>query len=75
MTVQIYADKFKENSYKPKPGDIIVLDNVDFEFDTTSQQTVSQSMAEFRQTNDYAVVSEVKSVSYGEIPDYIITAL
>lgn len=75
MAVQIYADKFKENSYKPKSGDIIVLDNVDFEFDTTSQQTVSQSMAEFRQTNDYAVVSEVKSVSYGEIPDYIITAL
>lgn len=75
MAVQIYADKFREDGYKPKIGDIVVLKNSDFEFDTTSQQTLSQSMTEFRQTNDYAVVSEVKSVSYGEIPDYIITAL
>lgn len=75
LNVQIYADKFREDSYKPKSGDIVVLGISDFEFDTSSQQTESQSMTEFRQTNDYAVVSEVKSVSYGEIPDYIITAL
>lgn len=72
LNIQIYADLFREDSYKPQIGDIAVLGDCDFEFDVTSQQSLSESMQEFRGLNNYVVVNEVKSISYGEIPDYIL---
>lgn len=62
-------------NYRPKAGDLLVLSESDFEFDCTSEQTISNSMTEFRKKNpDFAVI---KSVSYkltGELFDYEITA-
>ena len=75
LTVQIYADRFRTDNYKPKVGDIVVLGDCDFEFDTATQQAASQSMAQFRQAyKGYAVISEIQCVAYGTIPDYIVTA-
>ena len=74
LTVQIYADKFRADKYKPQIGDLVVPSDIDFAFDTTSQQTLSQSMKSFRQLYDYAAVTDVKSVLYGDMPDYIITS-
>lgn len=74
MTVQIYADKYRTDLYKPKLGDIVVPSDIDFAFDTTSQQATSESMTQFRQLYDYAAVTDVKSVLYGDMPDYIITS-
>ncbi len=75
VIVQIYADRSRTDDYKPKLGDIVVLGNCVFVFDTATQQSISQSMAQFRATNkSYAVINDIKNVTYGQLPDYIITA-
>lgn len=75
LTVQIYADRYRTDDYKPIPGDIVVFGECDFEFNTETQESTSQSMAQFRWFHkSYAVVSEVNGVSYGTIPDIVITA-
>lgn len=74
LSVHIYADTYRADTYKPKPGDIVVPSDIDFVFDTTSQQTVSESMKQFRQLYDYAAVHDVKEILYGTLPDYIITS-
>lgn len=74
LNVQIYADRFRTDIYKPKAGDILVLGDCDFVFDTSSQQATSACMTDFRKLYDFAIVDEVQSVSYGSIPDYIIKA-
>lgn len=74
MTLQIYADKLRTDTYKPQLGDIVVPSDIDFVFDTSTQQTVSESMKQFRQMCDYAVVTDVKEKLYGTLPDYIITS-
>ena len=76
LTVRIYADKYRADNYRPKQGDIIVINAIDFIFDTSTQQAESQSMAQFRQLYpEYAVINDVKSVLYGSIPDYEIKAV
>lgn len=75
VTVQIYADRFRTDNYKPKVGDMVVLGDCNFEFDTATQQSTSQSMTQFRKQNkSYAVINDIKSVTYGSLPDYIVTA-
>lgn len=75
LNVHIYADKSRENEYVPRIGDIIVLGECDYVFDTSTQQALSESMAAFRSSYSYALIREVQSVLYGEIPDYIIKAV
>lgn len=76
LTVRIYADKFKADNYRPKQGDIILTGTTDFVFDTSTQQTLSQSMSQFRQQYpDFAVINEVNCVLYGGSPDYEIKAV
>lgn len=74
LHVQLYADKYREDNYCPEIGDIVVPGECAFVFDTSSQQAESASMRSFRESTDFAVISEVRSVSYGDIPDYILTA-
>lgn len=75
VAVQIYADRFRADNYKPKIGDIVVLGDCNFEFDTSTQQNISQSMAQFRWLNKgYAVINELRCLTYGVVPDYVITA-
>lgn len=75
VNVHVYSVNNAEYGYFPKTGDIVVSSECPFEFDTTSQQTASESMAEFRKAYpDYAVVSLASRKVYGKLPDYIVTA-
>lgn len=75
LHVHIYADRAREDSYIPTIGDIIVDGECDFEFDTSSQESTSQSMKEFRESGAvFGVIGELGTVSYGSLPDFIITA-
>lgn len=48
LVFQIYADRFRQEHYTPKVNDIIVPGKCSFEFNTKSEQSISESMAEFR---------------------------
>lgn len=55
-----------DSDYIPKAGDIIVKDECSFLFDTTSQQTTSQSMKVFRELHPgFAAVKNVTDARYG----------
>lgn len=70
VLVYIYDD-----SYLPKKGDFIVKGVVDFEFDGSSQKSVSESMKQFReQFPDFAVVKSVSDCRYGRLPHIEVTA-
>lgn len=61
--------------YIPKKGDIVICGDCDFDFDTVTQQTVSDSMAQFRKLYpEFGVISSVNHVICGMFPDYEITA-
>lgn len=70
VIVYIYS-----SDYIPKAGDIIVKGLQGFEFDVESQQTVSQSMKQFREQHpDFAVVKNVQDARYGGLPHIEVTA-
>ena len=70
VLVYIYDDE-----YLPKAGDIIVKGIVDFEFDSSSQKSVSDSMKLFReQFPGFAVVKNVNDCRYGGLPHIEVTA-
>ena len=61
--------------YIPKEGDIVVKGLVDFEFDSSTQQTASESMKVFRKLYpQFAVVKSVSDYMYGGLPHIEITA-
>lgn len=63
-----------DGSYIPKTGDIIVNGECSFNFDTTSEQTASASMAAFRENiGDISVITTVKCTVNGLLPDIEIT--
>lgn len=69
VLVYIYDD-----SYIPKAGDIIVKGVVDFEFDSSSQKSASESMKIFReQFRDFAAVKNVNDCRYGGLPHIEVT--
>lgn len=70
MKVYIYLN----NEYQPKINDIIVLDNCDFDFNTESQKSISESFAEFRKKFSFSTINSVSIVKNCKIPDYDITA-
>ncbi len=51
-----------------KPQDLLVRGNCSFEFDNTSQQTVSQSMKEFG--NNFVTVKTVQNYWFGNLPHF-----
>lgn len=64
-----------DSDYVPKTGDIIVKGNAEFAFATTSQQTISASMKQFReQYPQFAVVKSVNDCRYGRLPHIEVTA-
>lgn len=70
VTVYFYSDE-----YIPKAGDIIVNGIKDFEFDSSSQKTASESMKKFREAYpDFAVVKSVSNYMFGGLPHIEITA-
>lgn len=70
VTVYLYSDE-----YIPKAGDIIVNGITDFEFDTETQKTASESMKKFREAYpDFAVVKSVNNCMFGGLPHIEITA-
>lgn len=63
------------DGYVPKAGDLIVNGEQGFEFDMTTAQTASASMAVFReQFPEFAAVRSVSAELNGEKYDYTITA-
>lgn len=75
LKITIYSVSGGAADYTPKQGDMIVCGDCDFDFDVTSQQTISESMTEFRKL--YPKLGVIGSVSHeicGELPDFIITA-
>lgn len=74
-SIHVFAVNSPDASYAPKIGDIVVKGVSDFEFDDTSEKSVSESMAEFRRLYpDYSTINSVDIKVYGTLPDYIITA-
>lgn len=75
INIIIYAVNNDNFSYVPKIGDIVVYGECEFEFDTTSQKSVSESMAQFRKLfQGCAFVTSSQRKAYGNTPDFIITA-
>ena len=75
VNIHIYAVNNTDFSYFPQLGDIVVLGECDFEFDTTSEKNISESMAEFRQLYpDYSSVNASSRKVYGSLPDYVIAS-
>lgn len=69
VTVRIYSFSHN-NSYIPKVGDMFISGESSFTFDTTSQQTISASMATFKQNNPgYAFIKSVNIKDNGALPD------
>lgn len=64
-----------DGDHLPKAGDIIVKGIVDFEFDSSSQKSVSESMKLFReQFPSFAVVKNFNDCRYGGLPHIEVTA-
>lgn len=75
LTVLIYSVNCCDGCRIPQIGDIVVQGSVPFEFDTSSEKSVSESMAQFRkQYPDHAVITDVKKRISGTKTDFIVTA-
>ena len=75
LQVRIYSPLTVAGSYIPKAGDIIIPAECDAAIDTTSGQTVSQSIAALRAAYpQYAAVVTVSRQYYGDKPDIVIEA-
>lgn len=59
--------------YSPKPGDLAVFGDCPLDFSGSSQQEVSETMAQLRREYKYASVSAVTLQYNGTIPDHVIT--
>lgn len=70
-TIFIYQ---KHNIPESPSKDIIVKGNCEFEFNNSSQQTISESLKELRNLTDFVIVSEISDCWYGGIPHYEILA-
>ena len=74
ISLKIYSCS-GQDGYRPHSGDMLVLSETDFEFDTSTQQTAYESMNAFRTAfPDFSVIQEVSVELCGELPDFIITA-
>ena len=70
VTVYIYS-----GDYIPKAGDLLVMGSSDFEFDSSSQKSASESMRKFRELYPgFASVKSVNDCRYGGLPHIEVTA-
>lgn len=70
VSIYLYTDE-----YIPKVGDIVVRGIIDFDFNTESQQTISESMKEFRKKYpDFSIIKSVSNYKFGGLPHIEITA-
>ena len=70
VSVYLYTDE-----YVPMVGDIVVKGIVEFEFNNSTQKSVSESMKEFREMfPSFAVVKSVSDYKFGGLPHIEITA-
>ncbi|MDE6519679.1 MAG: hypothetical protein K2K91_04360 [Ruminococcus sp.] len=61
LDIQIYAVNNTDFTWLPKVGDYVVPEICDFEFDTSDERKISESMANFRKKyNNFAVVNSVE---------------
>lgn len=73
LQVHIYAPFTQQGDYIPQVGDIIIPCECSENIDTTSQQTISQSIKALRSAYpQYAAVSDVSRQYYGTKPDIVI---
>lgn len=70
-TVYLYSDDVKPLTVSK---DMLVKGLCYFEFDNTSQQTVSESMKNFRSTYDFVTVMSVDNYMFGGLPHIEISA-
>lgn len=74
VEISVYAPNITD-SYLPKIGDLVVGGDCNFEFDMSSQQTISESFKAFRKAYPaYAVISSVTQTINAVKSDYEITA-
>lgn len=74
LMIYIYAVNCTDH-YVPKAGDMIVPSDCWFDFDTSTQQSASDSMTEFRSEHrDFAVVKETAQHYNGRMPDIEVIA-
>lgn len=70
VTVYIY-----DSDYIPKAGDMIVKGSAGFEFDSSTQQSTSASMKQFRELYpQFAVCKNVNDARYGGLPHIEVIA-
>lgn len=75
LQVRIYAPLTVQGDYIPQVGDIIIPSACNSVIDTTSEQTVSQSIKALRSAYPkYAAVVDVSRQYYGTKPDIVIEA-
>ncbi|MCR5479796.1 MAG: hypothetical protein K6F27_08050 [Ruminococcus sp.] len=75
LQVRIYAPLTAQGDYIPQVGDIIIPSACNSVIDTTSEQTVSQSIKALRSVYpQYAAVVDVSRQYYGTKPDIVIEA-
>lgn len=75
LQVRIYAPLMTQGDYIPQVGDIVIPCDCDAVIDTTSEQTVSQSIKALRSAYpQYAAVTDVSRQNYGIKPDIVIEA-
>lgn len=61
LDIQIYEVNNTDSTWLPKVGDYVVTGICDFEFDTSDEQKISESMADFRKKyNNFAIVNSVR---------------
>lgn len=64
-----------ETEYAPKSGDMLVKGIIDFDFDASSQRSVSESMKQFRERYpQFAVVKNANDCRYGGLQHIEVTA-
>lgn len=74
LTIYIYAVNSTDH-YVPKAGDMIVPADCWFDFDTSTQQSASESMTEFRSEHrDFAVIKNISQHYNGRQPDIEVIA-
>ena len=75
LDIQIYGVNNTDSEWFPKAGDYVVPEICDFEFNTSDEQKISESMADFRKKyNDFAIVNSIKKRFPDVSPDLIISA-
>ena len=70
-TVYLYSD---ETVPQKVTKDMLVRGICDFEFSNTSQQTISQSMKDFRDAYSFVTVMSIDNMMFGGLPHIEISA-